>query len=504
MQYSRALSVYYIKVYVNNISYASLFLLIYQLNQIVMYNRARNISYISIGILCSILAHNPIETRSAELTFSGNTLPVLEETPERNTGLDKIYILYDIRNVTLCYSSSNPSEVRVLRYSNLGGGFAEEISNIGRDSESVYITDPAGNMGYIIEDNDQRYYFWIVNYLPYRFDVKSVSQDPESDCDATLIDADGTGEPIHYFTINGQQRTLDREICVDYSTQEWNEDNNDFITVEQSKYFASLVNPLRITPPVYCSSSFRVTGDKFLRQWDWISEAESSVYSPVSVLVATEAIQDGKTPNDSDDSSENESKSASNEILNNENGLGGSAPATITFVAYTTEGVLHHEWQLTTDPNFDDIEYRFNQQTIDYTFNQEGTFYMRYVGSNYDGSCEAIGDVYTIHIGASELKCPNAFSPDGDGVNDEWKVSYRSLLNFKCWIFDRFGNQLFYFDDPSQGWDGKRNGKTVLPGVYYYVIQAEGADGKKYKKSGDINILRHITGSSSSSSGVSE
>ena len=34
-------------------------------------------------------------------------------------------------------------------------------------------------------------------------------------------------------------------------------------------------------------------------------------------------------------------------------------------------------------------------------------------------------------------------------------------------------------------------GRSVKPGVYYYVIQALGADGKKYKKSGDINILNY-------------
>ena len=42
----------------------------------------------------------------------------------------------------------------------------------------------------------------------------------------------------------------------------------------------------------------------------------------------------------------------------------------------------------------------------------------------------------------------------------------------------------------SKGWDGKYKGKYVKPGVYYYVIEAKGADGKEYKKKGDINILR--------------
>ena len=72
-----------------------------------------------------------------------------------------------------------------------------------------------------------------------------------------------------------------------------------------------------------------------------------------------------------------------------------------------------------------------------------------------------------------------------------WRVGYRSLTEFKCWIFDRYGHEIYHFDNPSGGWDGKRGGKYVESGVYYYVIQAVGADGRKYKKGGDINILRH-------------
>ena len=61
---------------------------------------------------------------------------------------------------------------------------------------------------------------------------------------------------------------------------------------------------------------------------------------------------------------------------------------------------------------------------------------------------------------------------------------------FECWIFDRYGTQLYHFSDPEGGWDGKYRGKIVSPGVYYYVIKAKGADGKEYKRSGDINIIR--------------
>lgn len=469
-------------------------------------------------LLMSAMTAGIFTAASQELSFRGNYLPVITETPERATGLDKIYVLHDTDNVDLLYPSQHPGQVKIYRYSNLGGGFAEEVTDVTVEDDSAVIKNVEGNLGYIIEDNGNRYYFWIVNYHPYEFNISLVSAG-EPDCDATYLNVEGKGDPIHYFTINGQQRTLDREISVVYDTQEWDVSLNEFSSVESVKYFESLTNPIRIVPPAYCSTSFTVSGDKFLRQWNLVSDAESIVISPSAVMIHTEAIQEGKesisggnrsdgedagedddnSGNDDNEGQEETKEPASNQIPTASDGLGGSAPATISFNAYKTEGVLHDEWQLTRDQNFEDIEYRFNQSQIDYTFTEEGTYYMRFVGANADGSCEATGEVYTINIGASELKCPNAFTPDGDGVNDEWKVSYRSLLSFKCWIFDRFGNQIFYFSDPSMGWDGKRGGKLVQPGVYYYVIQAEGADGKRYKKSGDINILRHRNASSSSS-----
>ncbi|MDE6226351.1 MAG: gliding motility-associated C-terminal domain-containing protein, partial [Muribaculaceae bacterium] len=84
---------------------------------------------------------------------------------------------------------------------------------------------------------------------------------------------------------------------------------------------------------------------------------------------------------------------------------------------------------------------------------------------------------------------PNFFSPNNDNINDEWKVSHQSLTQFECWIFDKAGKQVFHFNDPSEGWNGKINGRSVKSGVFYYVIKAVGADKKIYDLSGDINII---------------
>ncbi len=50
---------------------------------------------------------------------------------------------------------------------------------------------------------------------------------------------------------------------------------------------------------------------------------------------------------------------------------------------------------------------------------------------------------------------------------------------------------MVHLTNPSQGWDGRYKGKLVPAGVYYYVIKARGTDGKEYKKSGDINIIKY-------------
>ncbi|MDE5871585.1 MAG: gliding motility-associated C-terminal domain-containing protein, partial [Muribaculaceae bacterium] len=428
---------------------------------------------------------------SQSLKFSGNSLKVLEETPEKSTGLEKIYVLYSTEGVTASYTSSAGNRINWLQYGNLGGGHAEEVVST-QDGNTSTLASLEGDKGYIVEDGDRRYCFWITNYLPHRLKLQSAVPSPDQECGVTIIEVTGTGDPIRYFTINGQQRTLNQEITVDYTTQEWDEGQNppNFQDVEASAKFESLQPQYRLSPPNYCRSVFRISGDRFLKAWNWEESIETVAVDPTSVDARTFATQ---LTESSDGDEEDADSPGSNQIgSGQEEGLGGSAPCEIKFEAYVTDGVIHHEWQLTRDATFEEIDYRFTQQDLDYTFLEEGSHYLRYIGSNADGSCEYVSDTYEVTIGESDLKVPNAFSPNGDGVNDEWKVAYRSLMNFQCSIFDRQGHQVCYLTSPEQGWDGKVRGKTVESGVFFYVIEATGTDGKKYRKSGDINIVKFV------------
>ena len=176
----------------------------------------------------------------------------------------------------------------------------------------------------------------------------------------------------------------------------------------------------------------------------------------------------------------------------------------ITFSAAVSDAAIFHEWQMSRDPEFSDIYDRYSELVLTHTFDEEGTIYVRFMADNAAGSCAWYSDTYEVSIGASRLLCPNAFSPaNEDGVNDIWKVSYTSITSFECNIFNRWGTKMATLTHPSQGWDGKYKGKFVPNGVYFYVIRARGADGKKYNLSGDINIIstRRATGGTTEGGG---
>ena len=111
---------------------------------------------------------------------------------------------------------------------------------------------------------------------------------------------------------------------------------------------------------------------------------------------------------------------------------------------------------------------------------------------NEDGTAEP----FVVSISESVLEMPNAFSPNGDGYNDIYKVKegYQSIVSFKAVIFNRWGQKLYAWDTLDGGWDGKFHGKTVKDGVYFVVVNARGADGKEYKIRKDVNVLTGYSG----------
>ena len=124
-------------------------------------------------------------------------------------------------------------------------------------------------------------------------------------------------------------------------------------------------------------------------------------------------------------------------------------------------------------------------------------------GEDGGGELEEEFDPILITISESSLRVPNAFSPNGDGINDILKVSYKSLVKFNAYIFNRWGQQVYEWgmNDIDGGWDGKFHGTDVKDGVYFIVVKAEGSDRVKYDIKQAVNLLRGFTQTGNSSSG---
>lgn len=427
----------------------------------------------------------------AQLTFKGADQKPVSEKPDKNTGLDYVYVVYDTKDVTASYQSQSGQAVKFQRFSNLGAAYAEDIPSTA-DGTTYTVVLGSDDMGYVVEDGTDRHYYWVVNYANHQCHLQALEFAQEQECDRARLELTGDADHITYYTITGASRELSRNLVITYNTLVYDEDTDVYVQTQATQTIASIEHTFGVPSPL-CDTHFTLTGDRFLEAWNMAESVESGNFSAIAVEAHTKAEQ--------------EMRENDNEQKVDAGTLGGSAPVDIAFTAAVTDAAIFREWQLAKDTEFEDILDRFQQLELNYTFRDNGNYFVRFVAANADGSCEYFSETYEVFVGESALLCPNVFSPNGDGVNDEWKVSYKSIVEFECHIFNRWGQEMCAFTDPSRGWDGRYGGKYVPTGVYYYVIRALGSDGRKYKLSGDINIIKsknNITGSGSESTETTE
>lgn len=156
-----------------------------------------------------------------------------------------------------------------------------------------------------------------------------------------------------------------------------------------------------------------------------------------------------------------------------------------------------YEWRIrrTTDTSPFLIRY---DEDIDYEFTESGAFVIELNISFVHGTdtLEFVMDSpFTVNVSESQLEFPNAFSPNGDGINDIFKAKegYKSIVSFEAAVFSRWGKKLYEWRDLDGGWDGRSGGHDVPDGAYYLVVKARGADGRNYHIKKVINILRGYT-----------
>lgn len=176
----------------------------------------------------------------------------------------------------------------------------------------------------------------------------------------------------------------------------------------------------------------------------------------------------------------------------------GSAPIMANFYANPTDVTgweAHYEWRIYRDSDTDPYIIRYDENT-EINFSESGLhraiLYAKFTRGDETIEVNSEESPFSLTVSESNLQMPNAFSPNGDGINDIYKAKdgYQSLTEFHAYIFNRWGQKLYEWSDPAGGWDGTFHGKPVKDGVYFCLVKAKGADGKTYNIKKDVNLLR--------------
>ena len=183
----------------------------------------------------------------------------------------------------------------------------------------------------------------------------------------------------------------------------------------------------------------------------------------------------------------------------------GSAPLQVHFApnVENPEGYeAYYEWRFYKEGTSIEEPYLVrHEEETDFTFNEAGGHCIALIAYFMNGNDTIVkydtdywmdATPIRISISTSKLDFPNAFSPNGDGMNDIYraKTDYQSIVEFKAVIYNRWGQKLYEWNNPAGGWEGTTKGNPVKQGAYYVKVTAKGADGRRFNIKKDVNLLR--------------
>lgn len=115
---------------------------------------------------------------------------------------------------------------------------------------------------------------------------------------------------------------------------------------------------------------------------------------------------------------------------------------------------------------------------------------MYYVYSINELGCRSWDSIYVNVDYRDKLFIPTAFSPNGDGINDVFRVANLTFQNVQEFrVMNRWGQEVFSAND-NRGWNGKFKGKDQDANTYFYIIKVAFPDGPQKTYKGDVILVR--------------
>ena len=326
-------------------------------------------------------------------------------------------------------------------------------------------------------------------------DLDSLSFTIEPSCTNTILHISGVDDFMsrkHTYTLY-------------YDTLGWNTEEWELVTAIDT----GTLSPTISLPPLYNATTVKLCYDCDIREALGLDSAcvEVALQPDEVVAVNMELTSLATTRGQPGEKSNERNRPVSQELIA---GSECSGALEVAFYSNPTPAALFYHWSIYHGA---DLIVTRHDEDIRYSFSEPGNY--KVVCAVNNQYCASDSSEVSITISESYLAVPNVFTPNGDGINDEFRVAYRSLREFHCWVYNRWGKLVYQWTDPAKGWDGTINGRPAAEGAYFYVIRAVGTDAAKnakfistktsYKKkklnadpsvtgiyqlSGDINLLR--------------
>ncbi len=159
-----------------------------------------------------------------------------------------------------------------------------------------------------------------------------------------------------------------------------------------------------------------------------------------------------------------------------------SIPAPINFINKSTDADFY-EWE------FGDGLTSTETNPL-HTYQTDGLFKIKLTAFSKNGCFNSIllGDLLVKKEGS--IFTPNSFTPNGDGINDEFVVGITNLKRYRIQVFNRYGNVVFSSDNIYDNWKGTFKGNDLPVGVYYYLILGTTLNNENVKYSGSVMLMR--------------
>jgi gliding motility-associated-like protein len=341
--------------------------------------------------------------------------------------------------------------------------FYVSVNNNNNQHQVLILDDGCYRIKITKGDTTQLYRAWVFN------NWNSVTASiPESNCDYfTLQGTLGQSKIVYYDLSNRQPVEINKNTGI-----EWKQKDNVISKLLTFKIF---------DPPTKDTEYTLVVKDRFGCK----DSVKVTYISIVTKAVFTANPMQGEAPL---------VVTFSN---NSENGDAGS----FEWFFFKDLDVIKKESE-TTNPVDSIMLIAYDDAPV-YTYENSGSYMVKLVSKHKSQYYTCTDTAYLpeyIVADTSFISVPNVFSPNNDGTNDNFVVKFWSMKEVKISVFNRWGRLIHTWDSGDvRGfkntwmetvWDGKIGGRYASPGVYFYVVEGFGRDGKKRWKHGNVYLFR--------------